>query len=379
MLDRHRPILLVATIAACLVLGVVSAFGDLSVYEKVAYPLVAVFLLGVIVALMRGSPGPRSLLHAIFWVGGATWVGLLAFRLFAPLDALPAGQRLSPDLFLVFVALSVIVFVVFPTREAVRVSAVLFATTVAIGAAWALQVVTTGGDSIHVGRFALYQGLYASIVAMLVILARSKDEHAKTMLDAQRFRELAYADPVTGLPNRRKLDERIEQAVAMAERYGTPLAVVLADLDRFKAVNDTHGHDLGDRVLQRFGEVVQGELRASDDFGRWGGEEFVILAPHTDGDEAAALAERIRARVEEHLFPADVRITSSFGVATHDEAASVRDLIRRADERLYAAKEAGRNRVFGWRQHRFGEDPYALERAGGGLGTRGDDACGCTS
>ena len=347
MLERHRPVLLVAQVVAFLFLVAVALFGTLSAYEAVAYPLVAAFLIWTTVALLRGRPDLRYVLLAEFYVGGAAWVGLLAFRLFAPLEALPAGQRLTPDLFLVLVVLSVIAFVAFATREAVRVSLVLFVTVFAISLAWAAPAIVVRQEYFTVGRLAIYLALYASIVLMLTVLARSKDEHAAAALEAERLRTIAYADPVTGLPNRRRLDERIDQAVAMAERYGTKLAVVLTDLDRFKAVNDTLGHEVGDRVLREFGEVVTRELRASDDFGRWGGEEFVILAPYTDGDEAIELSERIRRRVAEHAFSAGVRITASFGVATHDEAASVRDLIRRADARLYAAKDAGRDRVVG--------------------------------
>jgi len=156
----------------------------------------------------------------------------------------------------------------------------------------------------------------------------------------------ATTDPLTGIANRRRLDDDIERMIAQAHRYELPLSVVLMDLDHFKVVNDEHGHDTGDQVLIEAVERVKASLRDADLFGRWGGEEFLLLAPYTDHAAACALAERCRAAIRRS--PMEVgEVTASFGVATLDPSDDARALFRRADLALYTAKQEGRDRVVG--------------------------------
>jgi len=163
---------------------------------------------------------------------------------------------------------------------------------------------------------------------------------------AEMFADVATRDPLTGIANRRLLDDELERIIAQARRYGLPLSVVLMDLDRFKAVNDEHGHDTGDRALVETVERVEASVRDADLLGRWGGEEFLLLAPQTDREAACALAERCRAAIGQD--PMEVgEVTASFGVATLGAADDARDLFRRADLALYAAKQEGRDRVVG--------------------------------
>jgi diguanylate cyclase (GGDEF)-like protein len=168
----------------------------------------------------------------------------------------------------------------------------------------------------------------------------------------ERLAELVWTDDLTGLANRRHILEKLVEAIAFARRQGTPFSLALADLDLFKNINDTLGHEEGDRFLCQAAHAMQGVLREEDLLGRYGGEEFLALFPGSDAAGAEAVGERMRCAVEEltitqaeRIFPAG-RPSVSIGIAALEE--TVRDgseLIRRADAALYRAKAAGRNRV----------------------------------
>ena len=168
----------------------------------------------------------------------------------------------------------------------------------------------------------------------------------------RRILELANTDPLTGLLNRRAFMERMEQEMSRAQREKKPLSFILADIDHFKKVNDTYGHQVGDLVLQRFTRQLSTSARPYDFLGRYGGEEFVVCLPGADGLQAGSVAERMRKQIEdmEIMLPDDarsIRITASFGVAPYaiESAGNVNLLIKKADDALYRAKEEGRNRV----------------------------------
>ena len=156
----------------------------------------------------------------------------------------------------------------------------------------------------------------------------------------------AASDALTGLPNRRAAYEAITRMAAHAGRTITPLSAVLLDLDRFRQVNDLHGHDRGDKALAAIGQILAASLRASDFAARYGGAEFLLLLPDTDRSGALDVAERIRRVLERTELREAGRLTASFGLATlPDDAVEPEALIRRADRALYAAKARGRNRV----------------------------------
>lgn len=157
--------------------------------------------------------------------------------------------------------------------------------------------------------------------------------------------DLATVDPLTKAFNRRKLTEILGDETMRARRYGTPLSVVLFDIDHFKRVNDTYGHDAGDVVLTEMARLVMGLVRECDRLARWGGEEFLVVAPGVGVEGAAELAERLRAAVAGKAFPGVTGVTSSFGAAQYRPGEPVETLVKRADAALYRAKEGGRNRV----------------------------------
>jgi diguanylate cyclase (GGDEF)-like protein len=185
------------------------------------------------------------------------------------------------------------------------------------------------------------------------LAASSLASHAAIALENARLRSIverqALVDGLTGIANRRQCEDALTAEIARAERLGTTLTLILADLDDFKAVNDAHGHAVGDDVLRQFARVLRSTVRDSDLAGRWGGEEFLLLLPGADAAGGAQLADRIRAAFAGRPFEGRnterVRVTCSFGVAQHQRGADQRELFSAADRALYRAKRAGKNRV----------------------------------
>jgi diguanylate cyclase (GGDEF)-like protein len=214
-----------------------------------------------------------------------------------------------------------------------------------------------------ISREALYLGILcawmlaaaAAVVWQLTALRRQQRHQARDiealvartvqLRDEQdNLRRQAAIDRLTGVLNRRG----VEQALAdLGERGAEGVALVMVDIDHFKGINDTHGHDAGDQVLQRVAAVMVQSVRADDVLGRWGGEEFVVACVRCTAGHAAQMAEKIRQRIEQTHFGTRHRIhvTASFGVAGMQGQEDFADTLRRADEALYRAKSEGRNRV----------------------------------
>lgn len=187
-------------------------------------------------------------------------------------------------------------------------------------------------------------GLLIILIYLLVWrLARSLGKAQK------QLKRLATTDELTGLDNRRQIIGRLEEEFQRAQRVNEPLSLISLDLDHFKKINDTYGHPFGDTVLQKFAERLRQIVRSYDVVGRVGGEEFLVVAPATDYDEALALAERIVTAIHDAVIKearGDVFITASAGVAVMGaDDADYESILKRADEALYQAKTAGRNRV----------------------------------
>lgn len=157
---------------------------------------------------------------------------------------------------------------------------------------------------------------------------------------------LMNTDVLTGLANRRFFADVLDRSMSFASRHEQPLSIIMADLDHFKSVNDTYGHEAGDRVLIAFGQVLSRGIRKEDLAARFGGEEFILMLPGITSEDAMILAERLRKSLENLAFPAlKTRVTASFGIAQYRPDDTFETLVNRSDEALYAAKAAGRNRV----------------------------------
>ena len=177
---------------------------------------------------------------------------------------------------------------------------------------------------------------------------------ASDIMRISRLEHESLTDSLTGLFNRRFMDQRLLEEVAAARRYNRPLAVLLLDLDQFKRINDKYGHPTGDQVLIAASALIATQLRGSDVLARYGGEEFIAIAPNTPLDSAKELAERLRECIESHNFGVypgqatmpDVRLTVSIGVACFsDWIDSAEQLLKVADRNLYQAKDDGRNQI----------------------------------
>ncbi|WP_461208985.1 sensor domain-containing diguanylate cyclase [Desulfocurvus sp. DL9XJH121] len=159
------------------------------------------------------------------------------------------------------------------------------------------------------------------------------------------FHRLANTDPLTGVFNRRKFLEELEAEIRRARRYGCDLSMIMIDIDDFKAVNDSLGHQAGDIALSELAALLGAHIRSMDVLARYGGEEFALVIPETGLDGALYMAEKLRARVEENAFSVAPGMTCSMGVAGFHEEDSAASLLKRADQGLYRAKAEGKNRV----------------------------------
>jgi len=198
----------------------------------------------------------------------------------------------------------------------------------------------------------LYEGASAYITtpidadvlgAQVAVFIRSKERH-------DQLRSQAVIDELTGTYNRRYLDEQLTARLAEAQRYNDSFSIGLLDIDHFKRVNDTNGHQVGDQVLAETAAIINRQMRKEDLLARYGGEEFAVMLPHTDRLGAAILAERVREAIAEHVFvvpTGDINITVSMGLASFpiDEVEKDAELLKVADTRLYEAKHQGRNQT----------------------------------
>ncbi|MEJ2045572.1 MAG: GGDEF domain-containing protein [Reinekea sp.] len=162
---------------------------------------------------------------------------------------------------------------------------------------------------------------------------------------ALKMEKLAITDKLTGIYNRTKLEDVLSHELARGKRYLHKVGLIIIDIDYFKQVNDTYGHQVGDSVLCDFSNLLKNSCRLTDIVGRWGGEEFFIITPEADKNGIIKLAESIRKIIEKYHFPGVGQKTASFGVSISADGDEVEDFIKRADEALYEAKESGRNKV----------------------------------
>lgn len=160
------------------------------------------------------------------------------------------------------------------------------------------------------------------------------------------LKKLSATDQLTGLCNRHRLEELFAYEQHQALRYQTHLSIILLDIDFFKAINDSQGHTAGDAILKEIASIMQNSIRKADVAVRWGGEEFLILAPKTSLEQAFILAEKIRQHIKSHCFPGSAKaITASLGVSAYLAGDNLETMIQRADIALYAAKGSGRDKV----------------------------------
>ena len=182
------------------------------------------------------------------------------------------------------------------------------------------------------------------VFLLIMVLIISIVQLKKIKYLSKKLEYMAYYDKLTNIFNRRKFRDILDEFVNFSKRYKSPLSLIFLDIDDFKKVNDTYGHEVGDFILKEVVNVAKKSLRKSDVFGRWGGEEFLILLPNTDVNGAKMVAEKIRKSIEDYDFNG-LKITISLGVTQLKIDDTIEKFVNRADMALYQAKKEGKNRV----------------------------------
>lgn len=306
-----------------------------------------IFLLGALGLFLRRSP--LAVIRMAFLCSAAV---ALSFYFYS-YDLLPAGLAAAETayaltghyMYLPYV-LMLLCWLLFPAPWSSRLALGLYLVSLLLG-------LTASGLALQQGRatlsgvlnYGLHHALVGgSLYVLLGVFAAVYARQARLERDRARLSRDALTDPLTGLANRRAFDAALEREVQASLATGRPLSLVTLDLDHFKAVNDTHGHDAGDRVLIGLAALLRAQVRSGDLPARWGGEEFAWLLPGAPAGAAGTTAERLRLAVAAHDFGCGP-LTVSLGVATLRPGESGAALFARADAALYRAKQSGRNRA----------------------------------
>ncbi len=331
-------------------IAVVALSTEFSFFARAMYLVNDLFLIAfslLIVWLISTHRGSLTVIErSIFWLFSAesllfngivpVWLGqTLAQRL---------RETINDDIWFLII-IGTLGFHIFRNRHSVIIVGALYllSTLIVAGqtlvAGWQRQPIDDGLQSLYI------YGMGAVLLCFIYIASRYRSQAERLHTEFTLLEELAFVDMLTDLPNRRRCEQALQGLIARHHRYGEPLTVCLWDVDHFKQINDTFGHEQGDQVLRALARLGQQTIRATDLLGRWGGEEFCLLLPRTTLAEAAALAERLRQRVMNERMIQEYPVTASFGLAEYHAAETPVSLLRRADQALYAAKAAGRNRV----------------------------------
>jgi diguanylate cyclase (GGDEF)-like protein len=258
--------------------------------------------------------GALVLAGLVFYLDFATSASFLAVALYIPIAGLFYGLR-SPSTFIGYSVLCTI-----------------------------LSAASTIDD---VGEID-YENVAANRIVAALVLYSVCFLIYRNSLSAEVLRRLATTDPLTGAFNRRHYMDLMSREQRRADRYGTVYSVLMIDIDHFKRVNDTHGHQIGDQAIQAMADACKRTMRPTDIVARYGGEEFIITLTHTEAAGAVKVAERLRQAVADIVLPTDhgaLQFTISIGVSTYAKPSRLEQIIGAADEALYAAKKGGRNRV----------------------------------
>ena len=299
-------------------------------------------------ALYLASRTPRialGLIEKVLLVALAVAFGLLLWYDLYVLPLGPAAQAAALVLFAWLPLVFVIIFLALPDGLAVRFAAGFLLFVVLLTFPHAVQ--TRGGGGVVDGLILPIQLYLASgvLITALYFFSGFQKQIQQAEANAEAMRRLANTDALTGIANRRATEDALTLEMRRAERYRRSLGFIIIDLDDFKGINDRLGHLAGDEALVTLAQRLGHMLRATDTVGRWGGEEFVIIAPETDLAASMRLADVVRGYVSAHPLVATAVVTASIGVATYRPGDRLPTLIARADAALYVAKESGKNQV----------------------------------
>lgn len=346
-LNREGKMLRALQLAGCVAIAVIwtmeSWNGDLAPWDRWAYPILMVTL-GACAALLTWWPhhADWARVTAVLAFNGYLLVGLNQ-ALFSTTTA-PDPYQFMTTLFWLPMGYGT-AFVFLNGRAALVSSITLYLATSGL-VLWHLSL----GDMPHwpdylkpmMSNLAVAQVIY---VMVLLAISRLRADYYRSEAKVELMRQVAATDPLTGLLNRRAMADHLAASHALVQRGAQPMSVILLDADHFKQINDRAGHAAGDQVLIKLSALLRGQLRGSDRIARWGGEEFLVMAPATGLHAAHELAERIRRAIAAAEWGHGLAVTVSLGVAECRPQDTVDGLLARADRALYAAKASGRDHV----------------------------------
>jgi diguanylate cyclase (GGDEF)-like protein len=234
--------------------------------------------------------------------------------------------------------LYILSFLIFRSKRALLISMAYFVYILAVGVVYFLLNYTPTIDWHNVSFLVQFYASNLLYSTLLYIIALLKDNYGEAEIRSEHMTLLANMDDLTGIHNRRKINNLLDAFIESYREGGRPFSVIMLDVDGFKKINDTFGHDIGDYVLRRVAELLRANVRESDQIGRWGGDEFFIFYPDTDNEKARLLAKRLEASVQQADFAHIGHVTISLGIATSQSSDNAGTLIKRADEGLYKVK-----------------------------------------
>lgn len=312
-------------------MGVVSIFGDSSSLTTVLFIASVIYLVAFLsvnkinikISSIIVNYSLYLLMFYLVLTGGVAQTGPLWIFIVAPVSVYALGLR--NGLIHLTIFLTIICFILFLPQELIS-------------------------HAIYSPEFKLRLILsFLTMTFLSALYEYSRMQSYKNALEiSSQYQKLAMCDPLTKLANRRNASTVLQQEKSRVSRNNEPLSILLCDLDHFKAVNDKYGHNGGDKVLIDLSRVFKENVRQQDCVARWGGEEFLFILPQTSAEQAAIIAEKIRANVQNHtimFLEHQINVTISIGIAQLEADQTIDELINNADKCLYQAKELGRNRI----------------------------------
>ncbi|MFW6414245.1 MAG: diguanylate cyclase [Verrucomicrobiota bacterium] len=315
------------------------------IFIRVLYPVFAV-ILGILAVLLQFALLPfRKMEFLMLVTVGAMVMSRLAWHFYFTSSVEEQLLPLAGGHYWAVGLLIVAGFVVLDYKQGLIAGTIVLLTSILIAVTGSVRQMGEPGVShetvVYLVRVHIFMTLFLGLTSMVTTL-RAKFQDALTR--AEVLEHWANTDMLTGLANRRSFDVFINQQMEGAERYGRNLSVIIADIDKFKDINDQFGHAIGDEVLKHISRVLKNLLRKADFAARWGGDEFIIVAPEVRGTDAAKLVQRCR----DEIAGDDVQgitVTMTFGIAEYHSGDTVDALLARADNMLYQGKEQGRDCV----------------------------------
>jgi diguanylate cyclase (GGDEF)-like protein len=315
--------------------------GETDTFTLITFPILFAIFGGSAILLFIN---PRLLVW-IETIGYITFVGYIILGMYSYLLLIEPNILNLAIIGLWFPFIFVMTFSMMSQRPAIMITLIIYLLILIPG----IYILVSGRAerwdgplSMYLVTFYIAIGLYIPLLYGIAVLRQT---YQLVSLRAKKLTRDAEIDPLTNIGNRRALDQELSRAFVLAQLYQQSLSIIIFDIDRFKRINDTYGHLIGDTVLVAVARAANEIIRRPDVFGRWGGEEFMIISFESDLDMAIQIAERVRSKIAAQSILKGETITASFGVASFEPLDSIDSLVKRADTAMFHAKAAGRNRV----------------------------------